>query len=288
MQTHHSIESLQTILKQQGQLGKTIGLVPTMGNLHAGHLSLIDEAKKHCDYVVASIFVNPMQFDRREDLDSYPRTLSADIAKLETAACDALFAPSAAEMYPQGLSSQTVVSVPELSKRHCGAARPGHFDGVATVVSKLFNIVRPDMAVFGLKDFQQYLIICKMVRDLCFPIKIIGLETLRESSGLAMSSRNGALNNQQKHDAAALHQHLKHVQSGIVTGATNFADLEREAVQDLNQAGIQVEYFSICNAESLEPAGSEDTDLVILAAAWMGKTRLIDNIRCTRTRTRKP
>ena len=282
MQTHHSIESLQKLLKHQVQLGKTIAFVPTMGNLHAGHLSLVAEAKKQCDFVVASIFVNPMQFDRREDLDSYPRTLSEDIAKLDTAACDALFAPSAAEMYPQGLNSQTVVSVPKISRRHCGAARPGHFDGVATVVSKLFNVVRPDMALFGLKDFQQYLIICKLVRDLCFPINIIGMETLRESSGLAMSSRNGALNNQQRINAAALYQHLNKVQSDIAAGAVNFADLEAKASEELNKAGMKVEYFSVCNADNLEPASSADMELVILAAAYMGNTRLIDNIRCTR------
>lgn len=282
MQTHHSIESLQTILKQQVLLGKTIALVPTMGNLHAGHISLVEEAKKQCDYVVASIFVNPMQFGRGEDLDAYPRTLQEDISKLEAAGCNALFAPSAAEMYPQGLESQTVVSVPQLSERHCGAARPGHFDGVATVVSKLFNIVRPDKAIFGLKDFQQYLIIAKMVRDLCFPIEIIGMETLRESSGLAMSSRNGYLSGEQKHTAAVLYQRLQRTQADISGGATNFADLEAIASQDLKLAGIRVEYFSICNAKNLEPARSTDKDLVILTAAFVGSTRLIDNIRCTR------
>jgi len=282
MQTHHSIESLQIILKQQVQLGNSIALVPTMGNLHAGHISLVEEAKKQCDYVVASIFVNPMQFGRDEDLDAYPRTLQADIKKLETAACDLLFAPSATEMYPQGVDSQTVVSVPELSRRHCGAARPGHFDGVATVVSKLFNIVRPDKAIFGLKDFQQYLIISRMVKDLCFPIEIIGMETLRESSGLAMSSRNGYLNSEQKHNAAVLYRQLLQAQTDIAAGADNFSDLEAKASQDLQQAGIQVQYFSICNAENLEPATGTNTELVILVAAYVGNTRLIDNIRCTR------
>jgi len=282
MQTHYSIESLQKILQQQVRLGKTIGLVPTMGNLHAGHISLVEEAKKQCDYVVASIFVNPMQFGRGEDLDAYPRTLQEDIAKLEIAACDALFAPSATEMYPQSLDSQTVVSVPELSNRHCGAARPGHFDGVATVVSKLFNIVRPDKAIFGLKDFQQYLIICKMVKDLCFPIKIIGTETLREHSGLAMSSRNSYLPGEQKRNAADLYQQLLKAQADIAAGADNFSALEARATHDLKQAGIEVQYFSVCNAENLEPAISTDTELVILAAVYVGNTRLIDNIRCTR------
>ncbi len=282
MQTHYSIESLQKILQQQVRLGKTIGLVPTMGNLHAGHISLVEEAKKQCDYVVASIFVNPMQFGRGEDLDAYPRTLQEDIAKLEIAACDALFAPSATEMYPQSLDSQTVVSVPELSNRHCGAARPGHFDGVATVVSKLFNIVRPDKAIFGLKDFQQYLIICKMVKDLCFPIKIIGMETLREHSGLAMSSRNSYLSGEQKRNAADLYQRLLKAQADIAAGADNFSALEARATHDLKQAGIEVQYFSVCNAENLEPAISTDTELVILAAVYVGNTRLIDNIRCTR------
>jgi pantoate--beta-alanine ligase len=253
-----------------------------MGNLHAGHISLVEEAKKQCDYVVASIFVNPMQFGRGEDLDAYPRTLQQDIAKLETAGCDALFAPSAAEMYPHGLESQTVVSVPQLSERHCGAARPGHFDGVATVVSKLFNIVRPDKAIFGLKDFQQYLIIRKMVKDLCFPITIIGMETLRENSGLAMSSRNSYLNSEQKKIAACLHRHLLQAQTDIAAGANNFVALEAKARKDLKQVGIQVEYFSICNAKNLEPATGTDNQLIILAAAFVGNTRLIDNIRCTR------
>jgi pantoate--beta-alanine ligase len=282
MQIHHTIASLQDTLKQQVHLGRSIALVPTMGNLHAGHLSLVEEAKKQCDFVVTSIFVNPMQFGRGEDLDAYPRTLQQDCARLEAAACDALFAPSAAEMYPQGLEAQTVVSVPELSSRHCGAARPGHFDGVATVVSKLFNIVRPDVAIFGLKDYQQYLIVCRMVKDLCFPIRIIGMETYRENSGLAMSSRNGYLNFEQQHTAAAIYQQLLKAQTSIAAGTGTFADIEMHATQELKQAGINVEYFSVCNAQTLEPAALSDTDLVILTAAFVGNTRLIDNIRCTR------
>ncbi len=281
MQTYHSIKSLQQEIGKQTQSGKTIGLVPTMGNLHDGHLQLITEARKHCDFVVSSVFVNPMQFGRGEDLDAYPRTLQQDESKLAAAHCDALFAPGSREMYPEGLDTQTVVSIPALSARHCGASRPGHFDGVATVVSKLFNIVRPDKAVFGLKDYQQFRVIQKMVADLCFAIEIIGVETWRECSGLAMSSRNGYLTTEQRQTAAVIYQSLLQAKEDILVGNKDFAQLASSAKLKLTTAGLRTDYFTVCNAETLEPADSNDKELVILVAAYVGNTRLIDNVRCS-------
>ena len=283
MHTYHSIKSLQQEIRKQTQSGKTIGLVPTMGNLHDGHLQLITEAREHCDFVVSSVFVNPMQFGRGEDMDAYPRTLQQDESKLAAANCDALFAPDYNEMYPDGLDTQTVVSVPALSARHCGASRPGHFAGVATVVSKLFNIVRPDKAVFGMKDYQQFRVIQKMVADLCFPIEIIGVETWRESSGLAMSSRNGYLTAEQHQTATVIYQSLLQAKEDIIAGAKDFARLEDSAKHKLTAAGLRTDYFTICDAETLEPASTGDNELVILVAAYLGSTRLIDNVRCSLT-----
>jgi pantoate--beta-alanine ligase len=191
MQTVHTISALRAFVSTHRMKGKTIGFVPTMGNLHEGHLSLITEAKSRADIVICSIFVNPMQFGVNEDLDSYPRTLDADSQALESKGCNLLFAPNANEVYPNGLAEQTRVDVPKLGDYHCGTNRTGHFVGVATVVSKLFNMVQADIAVFGEKDFQQLAIIRKMASDLCFPIEIIGIPTSREESGLARSSRNG-------------------------------------------------------------------------------------------------
>jgi pantoate--beta-alanine ligase len=254
-----------------------------MGNLHAGHLKLVEQARQCCDHVITSIFVNPMQFGHNEDLDAYPRTLEADAAALASAGCDELFAPSPAEIYPQqSLTAHTVVSVPGLTARHCGASRPGHFDGVSTVVCKLFNIVRPDVAVFGLKDYQQYLIICKMVEDLCFQLKIRGVETQRESSGLALSSRNSYLSATQREQASKLYQLLQHTRDAIQAGSDTFSDLERRAFQHLQQADFKPDYFAICNAQTLLPPSPDDHDLVILLAAYLGTTRLIDNIRFQR------
>lgn len=272
------INDLRTFLSGHRKAGRRIAVVPTMGNLHRGHIHLVSEAHRYGDVVVCTIFVNPMQFGKNEDLDAYPRTLEQDRQKLEAAGCTVLFAPPVSEIYPLGLEQQTVVSVPKMSERYCGASRPGHFDGVATVVSKLFNLVQPDTALFGLKDYQQFMVITKMVADLCFPINLVGVETQRESSGLALSSRNGYLTSDEKQRAAALYQTL--LESRIrLQGGASIGSVEALARAQLEQAGFRPDYFSVCEARSLEPAQAHDSDLVILAAAWMGKTRLIDNLR---------
>ncbi|MGB4247100.1 MAG: pantoate--beta-alanine ligase, partial [Pseudohongiellaceae bacterium] len=242
---------------------------------------LVEEARRHGDIVVCTIFVNPMQFGPNEDLDAYPRTLDADMTKLREAGCDCVFAPNVAEVYPHGLQQQTVVSVPGISARHCGASRPGHFDGVATVVSKLFNMVEPDTALFGLKDYQQFMVITRMVADLCMPVQLVGVETQREESGLALSSRNGYLSADEKQRASKLFQVLQHSAKQLLAGDAN-ADVEAKAMTALQAVGFRPDYFSVCHAQTLEPASYSDHDLVILAAAWMGKTRLIDNIRVQR------
>ncbi len=272
------ISELRTLLNSHRRAGHRVALVPTMGNLHSGHIHLINEAHRHGDVVVCSIFVNPMQFGKNEDLDAYPRTLEQDQQKLAAAQCTILFAPPVTEIYPLGLAQQTVVSVPKVSERYCGASRPGHFDGVATVVSKLFNLVQPDTALFGLKDYQQFRVITQMVSDLCFPVLLVGIETQRESSGLALSSRNGYLTADEKQRAAALYQTLQESSHRLQSGAS-IDSVEAMARAQLEQAGFRPDYFSVCDASTLEPAQAHDQDLVILAAAWMGKTRLIDNLR---------
>ncbi|MDH2434156.1 pantoate--beta-alanine ligase [Pokkaliibacter sp. MBI-7] len=256
-----------------------IAFVPTMGNLHDGHISLIHKAREEADVVVASIFVNPLQFGANEDLERYPRTFAEDSAKLEESGCDYLFAPSVEEMYPQGLTSQTIVDVPRLSSLHCGASRPGHFRGVATVVAKLFGIVQPDVAIFGLKDFQQLAVIRQMVNDLCLPVNILGAEIARAESGLALSSRNGYLTSCELQTAPLLYQTLQGIEQRISAGEVDFRQLEAEAKQQLDELGLRPDYFNICNQATLELAEPDDKQLVILAASYLGKARLIDNIR---------
>ncbi|PPC79115.1 pantoate--beta-alanine ligase [Pokkaliibacter plantistimulans] len=256
-----------------------IAFVPTMGNLHDGHISLIHKAREEADVVVASIFVNPLQFGANEDLERYPRTFAEDSAKLEESGCDYLFAPSVEEMYPQGLTSQTIVDVPRLSSLHCGASRPGHFRGVATVVAKLFGIVQPDVAIFGLKDFQQLAVIRQMVNDLCLPVTILGAEIARAESGLALSSRNGYLTSSELQTAPLLYQTLQGIEQRITAGEVDFRQLEAEAKQQLDELGLRPDYFNICNQATLELAEPDDKHLVILAASYLGKARLIDNIR---------
>ena len=281
MLTLTHISPLRETLAQQRAEGQRIALVPTMGNLHAGHVHLVEQARLYADCVVCTIFVNPMQFGQNEDLDAYPRTLEQDQAKLRAAHCDILFTPTIAEMYPLGHSQHTVVSVPGLTDGYCGASRPGHFDGVATVVSKLFNMVQPDSALFGLKDYQQFKVIQKMVTDLCLPIEIIGVPTQREASGLALSSRNGYLSPEQKSKAVALIETLRWASEALLQGTT-IDSVETQAKRRLLAADFKPDYFSVCAAHSLEKASAKDTALVILAAAWMGKTRLIDNLRFDR------
>ena len=278
MQIFETRGDLQKTLADSRQSGELIGLVPTMGNLHEGHLALVDAARNQCQYVLATIFVNPLQFGPGEDLDNYPRTLESDYELLASRHCDGVFVPAVSEMYPNGIGNQTLVSVPTLSSHHCGLSRPGHFDGVCTIVSKLFNLTMPDMAFFGEKDYQQLLIIKKMTSDLCMPIKVIGVPTQRTASGLAMSSRNNYLEDHQLDIAANLQRSLKMTAEKLQQGENNLPALELVATEFLTTAGLKVDYFNISNAMTLEPASSQDKDLVILAAAFIGKTRLIDNI----------
>lgn len=272
------LSPLSAALAAARKQGKRIGLVPTMGKLHAGHLALVTEARKHCAYVIATLFVNPLQFGPTEDLAKYPRTLQADYAALQSVRCDALFAPDASVMYPGGLEGQTLVSVPGVASLHCGKTRPGHFDGVCTVVCKLFNMTQPDHAFFGLKDFQQFHILSRMVTDLHIPLQMHGLSTVREESGLALSSRNGYLNAAERAQAPTLYATLKDTANSLVSGARTYATLEATATAALTAAGLRPDYVHICARNTLLPAAPGDHALVILAAAWAGATRLIDNI----------
>lgn len=281
MQTLTRIAELRQAVIEQRRLGKSIGLVPTMGNLHDGHLELVRSARRECDWVITSIFVNPLQFGANEDLEAYPRTLADDAALLKSCQCDALFHPDVAEVYPQGLRQQTRVSVPELGNDHCGRSRPGHFDGVTTVVAKLFNLCQPDQAFFGLKDYQQYLIVRRMVEDLCFPVRVHGVETRREADGLAMSSRNGFLTSQERKQAPYLYSSLRKTALRIEAGERDYPVLEAQALETLAANGLRPDYFRVCQADTLRPAATTDRELVILAAAFLGKTRIIDNIRQT-------
>ena len=258
--------------------GKRVAFVPTMGNLHAGHLRLIREARSIADAVVASIFVNPMQFGQDEDFGSYPRTLTEDQAALAAAHVDVLFNPSVETVYPRGLAAQTFVEVPGLSDILCGASRPGHFRGVTTVVNRLFNLVAPDVALFGKKDYQQYRVISKMVEDFNLDVQIIGQETTRDASGLAISSRNQYLDAAQKEKAAMIYRTLQQTATRIDQGERDFRTLELEAIASLDGAGFKTDYFNICSAETLLPASTDDRNLVILVTAAMGPTRLLDNI----------
>lgn len=255
--------------------GYSIALVPTLGNLHAGHLSLVKNALKLADKTVVSIFVNPTQFVQGEDFENYPRTLSADLEKLRSEKVDLVFCPAVENIYSDS-EDQTRVTVSGLENRFCGASRPGHFAGVATVVLKLFNIIEPDMAIFGEKDYQQLLVIRQMVRDLFIPVSIIGMPTVREKDGLAMSSRNHYLDNSQRQIAAGLYRVLQDTAEAIRSGETDFAALEKQSHESLNRAGFRTDYFAICDASTLgTPAGG---DIIVLAAAWLGKARLIDNV----------
>ncbi|GGE76805.1 pantothenate synthetase [Streptosporangium jomthongense] len=282
MRTVHSLKELRTILRGYRQQEKTVGLVPTMGNLHEGHISLVRKAAEAADVVVTSIFVNPMQFGANEDLDTYPRTLIDDQEMLGAAGNTLVFAPSAEEVYPDGLARHTRVVVPEVSEGHCGASRPGHFEGVATVVSVLFNMIQPDFAVFGEKDFQQLAVIRKMTRDLMIPVEVIGAPTVREEDGLAKSSRNGYLSAEERSLAPVIYQTLQATAAKITGGRTDFPTLAQEAASSLRDAGLRLDYFNIANSETLKPAAPEDQNITLLVAAFLGTTRLIDNISISR------
>ncbi|WP_193075726.1 pantoate--beta-alanine ligase [Pseudomonas sp. FME51] len=279
MNTLHSIAQLRAALTRARQENKRISLVPTMGNLHAGHIALVEKARQRTDYVVVSIFVNPLQFGANEDLDSYPRTLAEDQRKLLDAGTDLIFAPNVSEMYPEGMHGHTLISVPVVSEGLCGASRPGHFDGVSTVVSKLLNIVQPDLAIFGEKDFQQLAVIRKMSQDLCLPVQIMGEPIVRADDGLALSSRNGYLNEEQRRSAPYLYQTLRHIEQQLISGRRDFAAIIDEARVALVDAGMKPDYLDLRDAETLQPATADTQDIIILAAVFLGTTRLIDNLR---------
>ena len=279
MEIYRTIAELRQALKLVKNDNLSIGLVPTMGNLHEGHLSLVSSARKHCDIVLTSIFVNPTQFSPNEDYQNYPRSFDNDIAALNSINCDAVFVPNVKEIYPFGLELDTLVTVPSLGKLHCGANRPGHFNGVCTIVTKLFNVCQPDKAYFGEKDYQQLIIIKKLVRDLNLSIEVIGIPTTREASGLAMSSRNNYLRLEQKKQATILYHSLKNTVKTLEQDPCSiFSELEEAALEKISSAGLRPDYFSICDAQSLSPAKYGDKNLVLLVAANLDNTRLIDNI----------
>lgn len=278
MNTVKTVRELRAAVARARSEGKQIGLVPTMGNLHSGHAALVTTAAQQADFVVASIFVNPLQFGANEDLDTYPRTLAADQETLLQAGCNLLFAPAVEEMYPHGMTGLTRVTAAQLSNELCGSRRPGHFDGVTTVVSKLFNMVQPDLAIFGQKDYQQLAVIRAMVSDLNIPVQIIGEPTVRADDGLALSSRNGYLTDEQRQVAPALYRHLGQIAKAIKDGERDYPELARQHLALIKAEGFRPDYLEIRHAQTLLPATAEDRDIVILVAAFMGSTRLIDNL----------
>ena len=280
MQSVAGVESLRSQVKQWRQDKLSIAFVPTMGNLHQGHLSLVQKAQELADKVVVSIFVNPLQFDDKNDLSAYPRTLEADLRQLDSVACDLVFTPTADVIYPNSMDEQTTITVPGMDDKLCGQARPGHFDGVATVVAKLFNMVQADIAVFGEKDYQQLLLIKRMVSELNIPITIIGAATHREQNGLAMSSRNQYLTAQQRAQAAHLYQTLLMIKNELEQGSEDYSALETKAFNDLQALDFIPDYVDIRHADNLEQAKQGDKSLRILVAARLGNARLIDNVAC--------
>ena len=282
METVTGIAEVRGRVQAWRQEGARIAFVPTMGNLHAGHISLIELARRHGDRFVASIFVNPMQFGPNEDFAHYPRTPARDSEMLAAAGCDLMFMPDVAQMYGQGATPPTRVEVPEISATLCGGFRPGHFEGVATVVAKLFNIVQPDVAVFGEKDFQQLAVIRRMTADLCFPITIIGAPTVRETDGLAMSSRNQYLTTAERAIAPQIHAALLAATRAIASGVSDYARLEREGAAQLAACGFRLDYFAVRRRIDLSVPLPADRELVVLVAARLGKARLIDNLQVER------
>lgn len=278
MQVFHKISELRDSLSGHRIQGQTIGFVPTMGNLHDGHLALIKQAKQSNDIVVCSIFVNALQFGLNEDWDKYPRTYDSDCEKLLSIGCDYLFFPDDKEMYPNGLDTQSRVICPTMTNVLCGASRPGHFEGVTTVVSKLFNIVQPDEAIFGIKDYQQLAVIRRMAEDLCMPVKITSAPIHRETDGLAMSSRNSYITQEERPKVTVLKQVLEHIASQIEAGNQDFSTLESEAKAVLGNQGFKVDYVTISNSKTLQPATIDDTAITVLGAMFTESARLIDNI----------
>ncbi|EGA72041.1 pantoate--beta-alanine ligase [Vibrio sinaloensis DSM 21326] len=277
MQTFAEIAALREQIKQYKRDGRTVAFVPTMGNLHEGHLTLVRKAREHADVVVVSIFVNPMQFERADDLNNYPRTLEDDLAKLNGEAVEVVFTPTPEIIYPEGLDKQTAVEVPGLSNILEGASRPGHFRGVSTIVTKLFNIVQPDVACFGEKDFQQLAVIRKMTSDLALDIEIIGVPTVREMDGLAMSSRNGLLTLDERQRAPVLARTMRWISSAMRGGRDDYASIIEDANDQLRAAGLQPDEIFIRDARTLQAISADTTQAVILMSAFLGQARLIDN-----------
>jgi pantoate--beta-alanine ligase len=278
MQTIKTKTAVRSTVAHWKQQRERVAFVPTMGNLHDGHLKLVQVARQRADRVLVSVFVNPMQFGQNEDIEAYPRTLEQDSANLAEHETDVLFVPDVHEIYPQSTQGTTRVEVPGLSDILCGASRPGHFVGVTTVVAKLFNIVQPDLAVFGEKDFQQLRIIQQMVADLDMPIEVIGVPTVREDSGLAMSSRNNYLSAQEREQAAQIYKTLQKVEQMLLKEHPDLKNIEENAVKILENAGLRPDYVSIRRKSDLREPVTTDHELVVLAAAWLGRARLIDNL----------
>ena len=276
MMTVNSVAALRPCIQEWRKNGLSIAFVPTMGNLHPGHLKLVDSARLQADRVVVSIFVNPTQFGPNEDFSSYPRTERQDGDLLRASDTDVLFLPAVDDIYPQ--PQLTHISVSGLSTLYCGASRPGHFDGVALIVCKLLNMVQPDWIFLGEKDFQQQLLIRQMVRDLNIPVQVQTVATIRESDGLAMSSRNGYLSVEERAAAPLIYQSLCRVRDAMLAGKIDFQSLIDQQSQILQTAGFLIDYFHLCRQHDLMPASNDDQDLVVLLAAKLGKTRLIDNI----------
>ena len=278
MKIFHTVSGLRDDLNQDRRKGLRVGFVPTMGNLHEGHLALIKQARETNDIVVCSIFVNALQFGLNEDWDKYPRTFQSDCDKLRETGCDYLFHPDDIEMYPNGLDTQSRVICPTMTDVLCGASRPGHFEGVTTVVSKLFNIVQPDEAIFGIKDYQQLAVIRRMAEDLCMPVQISSASIHREPDGLAMSSRNCYITEDERSRVIVLKDTLEWIAVQIKGGNKDFVGLEGQAKQYMVEAGFEVDYVSISNSKTLNAAADDDLDITILGAMFTESARLIDNL----------
>jgi len=278
MRIFHTVSGLRDALTVHRREGLRIGFVPTMGNLHQGHLALVGQARESCDIVVCSIFVNALQFGLNEDWDKYPRTYKEDCDKLTVAGCDYLFHPDDTEMYPNGLDTQSRVICPTMTDVLCGASRPGHFEGVTTVVSKLFNIVQPDEAIFGIKDYQQLAVIRRMAEDLCMPVQITAAPIHREADGLAMSSRNSYITEEERPKVVVLKDSLEWIAQQVKEGARNFRELEILATKRIASAGFKTDYITLSNSKTLDPAAEDDLEITILGAIFTESARLIDNL----------
>lgn len=279
MQTVSSMRGLRAVIREWKGAGCSIALVPTMGNLHQGHIALLESARARADRTVLSIFVNPIQFGRGEDYDTYPSALAEDKNKLEKYGLDLLFTPDLEQLYPGGTDVDTRVNVPSLSNTLCGQFRPNHFSGVATVVTKLLANVQPDIALFGEKDYQQLLVLKRMAHDLCLPVEIVGVPIVREPDGLAMSSRNAYLTAAQRRIAPEVYATLKRCAQWLQEGNICLEEIEKQAMKRLEQAGFRPEYVSIRRMDDLAPPQLADTCLCVLVAAWLGDARLIDNLK---------